>query len=295
MRRSLLVALLLLALTAGSASAAGGGGRSYSPSIAGEVSGFRLAGIEPDGDPLDQVVLQTRLSPSGSLPSMHLIVDSYLENFTPDTTPVLPDLLNPNKTAENLGGFLQGKVLLTDDAGAVVALGSFLAEAFIGDNSNHTVMKLYGTGAGYGGTGSLKGSFILHRDGTLAGTLTGRLTLPDRALRQIASHRNPKVAVFGRKLLTSIINTVTVRPAPMMGKATTGSVGAPLHTGYGTSKGQIQVTPVPPPQSQPQPAPTAQRRLSPWTMAAFAGAIVSFVIAGALWWTNRKTETRAVE
>ncbi|HEX6510280.1 MAG TPA: hypothetical protein VF221_21835, partial [Chloroflexota bacterium] len=247
MIRPLIAGALLFVLTWSTAHAAstrrGNATTPYAPSIRGVVSGFRLAGIEPDGDPLDQVVLQTRLSSSNGLPPIHLIVDSYLENFTPDTTPVLPDLLNPSRTAQNLGGFLQGKVLLTDDAGNVVALGSFLAEAFIGDSSNHTVMRLYGSGTGYSGKGALKGSFILHKDGTLAGTMRGHLTLPAAARRQILQHRNPGVTVFRRTLLNRIIGTVTVRPAPMMGKATTGSVGAPLHTGY--SKPKSQATPSP--------------------------------------------------
>ena len=252
----------------------------YRPAITGVVSGFRLAGLEPDGDPLDQVVLQTQLSPSAGMPRMHLIVDSYLENFKPDTTPILPDLLNPKRTAQNLGGFLQGKVLLTDDAGSVLALGSFLAEAFIGNSSNHAVMKLYGSASGYGGKGALKGSFTLHKNGTLVGALQGTLVLPAAALRQIRRHSNLAPRPFGAGLLKKIISTVTVQPAPMMGKATTGTHGAPLHTGFGTPKATK-------PAAQQPASGGAAHPISPWTIAALLGAALSFIIAAVLWWKGR--------
>lgn len=252
----------------------------YAPAMTGEVSGFRLAGLEPDGDPLDQVVLQTELSRSAGMPRVHLIVDSYLENFKPDTTPILPDLLNPKRTARNLGGFLQGKVLLTDDAGAVLAIGSFLAEAFIGNSANHAVMKLYGSGPGYGGKGALKGNFTLRKDGTLAGALQGTLTLPAAARRQILGHTDQTIHRFGQTLLKSIIGTVSVQPAPMMGKSTTGTSGAPLHTGFGTPKAAKHVA------QQPTSRATT-RQISPWTVAALLGAAVSFLIAAVLWWKGR--------
>jgi hypothetical protein len=252
----------------------------YRPTITGVVSGFRLAGLEPDGDPLDQVVLQTELFPSAGMPRMHLIVDSYLENFKPDTTPILPDLLNPKRTAQNLGGFLQGKVLLTDDAGSVLALGSFLAEAFIGNSSNHAVMKLYGSGSGYGGKGALKGGFTLRKNGSLAGALQGTLSLPAMARRQISRHANQTPHAFGSTLLKKIISTVSVQPAPMMGRATTGTKGAPLHTGFGTPKATKPATPQ-------TTGGGAAHPISPWTVAALLGAAVSFIIAAVLWWKGR--------
>lgn len=239
----------------------------YSPSMTGTVAGYRLAGIEPDGDPLDQVVLQSRLSPSGGAPKVNLIVSSYLENFKPDTTPVLPDLLHPNQTAQNLGGFLQGKALLTDDAGNVLYIGSFLAEAFL-DNSNHAVVRLDGAGNGKGGTASLKGTFRLAKNGALHGTFSGHIALPPAARRQILSHRGAKM-----KPLKDIISVVTVRPAPMMGKATHGTQGAPLHTGFSSGRSS-----------------SSSRGLSPLTVAAGIGAIVSLLLAIALYWRGRATQ-----
>ena len=261
---------LICQLTIGQARAAGGDRAGYAPSVSGEVAGFRLAGIEPDGDPLNQVVLKTRLSPSAGIPAANLIVDAYLENFQPDTTPVLPDLLHPKRTAQNLGGFLQGKALLTDDAGNALYIGSFLAEAFL-DNTNHAVMRLYGSGAAYGSGGSLHGVFQLHKDGLLKGAFTGRLILPAAVRRQLIDQRGARM-----KSLTKIISVVTVKPAPMMGKATTGSPGAPLHTGYG-----------------PAPATPTQRRAASrsiplWSIAAGLGAIICLLLSAVLFWTGRK-------
>jgi hypothetical protein len=284
MIRGILAASLFVALACSipivTVSASASAALRYAPTMAGEVSGFRLAGVEPDGDPLDQVVLQTELSPSAGMPRMHLIVDSYLENFKPDTTPILPDLLNPRHTAQNLGGFLQGKVLLTDDTGTVLALGSFLAEAFIGNSSNHAVMKLYGSGQGYGSTGALKGSFTLHKDGSLVGGLRGTLTLPPAARLHIRRHTDPTMHPFGQKVLKRIIGTVSVQPAPMMGKSTTGTSGAPLRTGFGTPKAAKHVAQQPSSQG-------TNRQISPWTVAALAGAAVSFFFAAVLWWKGK--------
>ncbi len=257
----------------------------YAPRVTGQVAGFRLAGVEPDGDPLDQVALQTTLSPSAGLPALHLIVSAYLENFKADTTPILPDLLHPHRTANNLGGFLQGKALLTDDAGEVLYLGSFLNEAFL-DSSNHTQMRLYGSGAAYGSHGSLQGQFVLRKDGSIKGAFTGHLTLPPAARRQIARHRGATL-----KPLKQIISVVTVRPAPMMGKSSTGSVGAPLKTGFG----QGTPSPVPLAQSTPLPATapaSPSRGISRWTIAAGVGAAVSLLIGVILFAVDRRRQVK---
>ncbi len=257
----------------------------YAPRVTGQVAGFRLAGVEPDGDPLDQVALQTTLSPSAGLPALHLIVSAYLENFKADTAPILPDLLHPHRTANNLGGFLQGKALLTDDAGEVLYLGSFLNEAFL-DSSNHTQMRLYGSGAAYGSHGSLQGQFVLRKDGSIKGAFTGHLTLPPAARRQIARHRGATL-----KPLKQIISVVTVRPAPMMGKSSTGSVGAPLKTGFG----QGTPSPVPLAQSTPLPATapaSPSRGISRWTIAAGVGAAVSLLIGVILFAVDRRRQVK---
>ncbi len=218
---ALLVLLLILPRTVQAA-----GGKPYVIHVQGTVAGFRLAGIEPDGDPLDQVVLDTTLHPYAAVPRVHLIVDTYLENFQPDTTPILPDLLHPNQVAHNLGGFLQGKALITDNAGDVLYLGSFLAEAFL-NNANHAVLTLDGSGPAYGTRVRMAGTFRLRHDGSLSGSFRGHLPLPLAALRQVVSHRNARMGP-----IKAILGTVTVRPHAMVGRATTKSSGVPLHTGF---------------------------------------------------------------
>lgn len=264
----MLMALLLLASHAVAAP--------YAPSFSGQVDGFRLAGIEPDGDPLDQVVLSTTLSPSAGRPRLHLIVNAYLENFKPDTTPILPDLLHPNQTATNLGGFLNGKALITDDAGNLLYVGDFLAEAFL-NNTNHTVMRLYGVKAARGAAGQLKGVFLLKKNGVLAGNLSGSMVIPSAARVQIATHSGARM-----KSVEKIIGLVTVKPHAMMGRSTH-SRSAPLHTGYGKNGSKAPGTG----SSAPTAAPG--RRLSPVTMIAGAGAIACLLAAIVLWLRQRRT------
>jgi hypothetical protein len=244
----------------------------YAPVITGQVDGFRLAGIEPDGDPLDQVVLSTTLRPSGNVPRLHLIVNSYLENFKPDTTPILPDLLHENRTATNLGGFLNGKALITDDAGNLLYVGDFLAEAFL-NNTNHTVMRLSGVYAARGSSAQLKGVFTLKKNGALAGSLTGAIAIPPAARSQIAGNRGATM-----KSVAKIIGLVTVKPHAMMGRSTH-STSAPLHTGY--SKGGKKPSGTP---STPAP----HRPVSPVTVVAGIGAVLCLLAAVALWLRQRR-------
>ncbi|MGI8826383.1 MAG: hypothetical protein ACR2JC_12185 [Chloroflexota bacterium] len=275
MRRWLAGLILLIPVILNAPVSHASGGAAYSPAIRGSVAGYRLAGIEPDGDPLDQVALNTRLSGSARVPSLRLIVNSYLENFKPDTTPILPDLLHPNRTAHNLGGFLQGKVLLTDGAGNVLYIGSFIAEAFL-DNSNRAVMSMDGIGAASGGGARLKGTFYLRKGGSLDGRFTGHISIPRAALRQIAAQRGARM-----KKLQDIMNTVIVKPAAMVGRSTARSQTVPLKTNYGAG-------------ATHSPASTgSSRRLSPITVIAGAGAIVSLLIGLYLFWSERRQTKRA--
>jgi hypothetical protein len=236
----------------------------YRSTFHGNVAGYRLAGIEPDGDPLDQVVLSTTLRPTATTPSLHLIIDSYLENFKPDTTPILPNLLHPNQTATNLGGFLSGKALLTDNAGSILYLGSFVGEAFL-DNSNNAVMTLYGSGPAYGAQGRLRGTFTLHRSGSLNGALSGTLALPAAARRQIAVHNKAGMAP-----LKKIISAVTVKPAYMVGRAVKPSSTAPLRTGFSSTH-----------------AASPSRPLPLTTILSGAGAVFFLALGCVLYWRSR--------
>jgi hypothetical protein len=247
----------------------------YTPAMSGTVVGFRLAGIEPDGDPLYQTVLQTQLSASGGKPSIHLIVDSYLENFQPDTTPVLPDLIHPNQTAQNLGGFLDGKALLTDDAGHILSVGVFLAEAFF-DNSNHAVVEFLPANAPPSAATKLKGTFQLRKNGTLNGSLAGQLKLSSAILYQIKANQGAKM-----RPVKQIIDQVTVHPHPMMGKSTTRSSGVPLHTGFANGKAVHTGY-----QSTPQSA--TGKKISPLTLVAGIGAVVALLLAAFLYWSERR-------
>ncbi|MGH2441930.1 MAG: hypothetical protein ACRDFX_02055 [Chloroflexota bacterium] len=245
------------------ASAAG----SYSPRMSGSVQGYRLSGVEPDGDPLYQVALRTRLSASGSLPALNVIISSYLENFKPDTTPILPDLLHPAQTAHNLGGFLQGKALLTDDAGNVLYIGNFLAEAFL-NNTNHAIITLFGSNTAAGG-GRIKGLFSLNRNrsGGLTGSFQGRLKLSASALSDVARNRGKKM-----KPIKKIISVVSVVPH-YYGTAGKKSSGPPLHTGFATPKVAVSGS-----------------RVSDWTIAAGAGAILALIIAGILFFMEKRQQ-----
>lgn len=262
-RITLLLAILLSLAETVHASGSSG----YVTPVRGTVSGFRLAGIEPDGDPLDQVILNTTISPSGSVPGMHLIVDTYLENFQPDTTPILPDLLHPNQTAHNLGGFLQGKALITDNAGDVLYLGSFLAEAFL-NNDNHAVMTLIGSGAAYGAHARLQGTFTLRHNGSLSGRFREQVTVPAAARAQIAAHRRAHM-----RPIKAIVATVNVQPHAMVGRATTKASGVPLHTGFSR--------------------PSAHRpSRPPWSLIAGGGAVF-FFLASIVLYVRERTAKRS--
>ncbi len=247
----------------------------YGPAMRGEVAGYSLAGVEPDGDPLYRTVLTARLSASAGVPAIHLVVDAYMENFKPDTMPILPDLLHPSRQASSLGGFMQGKALLTDDRGTILAVGSMVAEAFL-DNSNSVVMSFGdpgNVGPARGVKGKLKGRFTLETAGTLHGALSGRLTLSAGARATIRTHRGGKM-----RPVEEIVKAVTVRPHAMVGRATAKSQTVPLRTGFSNARGSGASTA------------TSGRHLSPLTIAAAAGAVLSFLMAGLLYWRGRRLE-----
>jgi hypothetical protein len=155
----------------------------YAPSLHGKVVKFGLSGFEPDFDPIYRVIISATLHDGrkGGLPDAMLVLSAYLENFQPDTTPVLPDLLHPDQTATSLGGFLTGKAALVNAAGHIVYRGSLLAETFL-DNSAHVVLDLDDVKAPATGSPALRlrGVFTLRKDLTLRGWLraVGRPALP---------------------------------------------------------------------------------------------------------------------
>jgi hypothetical protein len=240
----------------------------------GSVQGYALSGVEPDGDPLYRVALQSRLV-GVNMPPVKLIVSSYLENFHPDTTPVLPDLLNPKQEAQNLGGFLEGKVLLTDDAGNTLYLGSFLTEAFL-NNTNHTLMTFYNKSSGYAGGGRIKGSFVFGKQANFVGQLTGTLKLSAAAIADLKAHQGQKM-----KPLKDIIDAVTVTPH-YYGTRGVHSSSPALHTGFGSNG------------STGTPGSSGGgRQISPLTIAAGIGAILSLLAAGWLYLVERRRKATA--
>lgn len=252
----------------------------YNATMKGSLAGYRLAGIEPDGDPLYETVMNTTLAASGNVPRVHLIVNAYLENFKPDTTPILPDLLHPKQQADNLGGFLQGKALITDDAGNVISIGGFIAEAFL-DNSNSAVMTLYSGKSGYGAAGKLEGRFTLNSVSKTAvsirGAFSGTLTLSPAARNRIRENAGAHT-----KPIEQIISQVTVTPHAMVGRATAKSKSVPLRTGFnnsGTKASAVRSTP----QSTGRGV-----HLSMITIVAAIGAVVSFLMAAFLFFSGRR-------
>ena len=65
-------------------------------SLHGKIVQAGLSGFEPDFDRIDRVIIAATLHDTGTaptaLPDSMLVLSTYLENFQPDTTPVLPDL-----------------------------------------------------------------------------------------------------------------------------------------------------------------------------------------------------------
>jgi hypothetical protein len=272
-RRMLLIAGLLFLLTAHTASAAA---PRYSSAVSGRLAGWRLAGVEPDGDPLYQAVMQTVLAPANGLPRLNLIVNTYYEQFKPDTTPILPDLLHKNRQATNLGAFLQGKILLTDDAGNVVSIGSFVSEAFL-NNTNNAVMTLYGGSHGYGAHGSLSGTYqlkVINKQAVhLVGRFSGTLSLSATARKDVVAHRGATM-----KPIKQIISQVTVVPHAMVGRNVSKSKSVPLHTGFSGVKTQKPVFS----------AKSTGTRVSVVTLVSAAGAVICFLLAGILYWRGRR-------
>ncbi|MCA1597441.1 MAG: hypothetical protein LC769_00195 [Chloroflexi bacterium] len=187
----------------------------YAPAVSGSVVRFSLAGVEPDLDPIDRMIISVTLRdtrpPGHALPTGTLILSTYLENFQPQTTPILPDLLNQQRVATNLGGFLQGKAALVTRAGQVAYRGSVLAETFL-DNQVRMIVDLQRVGAS-----------LSEQDVRLAGALTMRkgLTLVGalHALAPLtAAQIAPLRAAPGRSMSwQEVVAGMAVRFPRMMG------------------------------------------------------------------------------
>jgi len=187
----------------------------YAPTVSGSVVRFSLAGVELDLDPIDRMIVSVTLRdtrPAGqALPTETLILSTYLENFQPQTTPILPDLLNQQRVATNLGGFLQGKAALVTRAGRVAYRGSVLAEAFL-DNQLRMIVDLQRVGAPLSEQDvRLASALTMYKNLTMTGALHALAPL---TAAQIA----PLRAAPGRSLSwQEIVAGMAVRFPRMMG------------------------------------------------------------------------------
>ncbi len=201
---------------------------SAAPALSGRVVTFARNGYEPDGDPVDRVVISAGLhnrNGRGGFPDTTLVLSTYLENFQTATMPILPDLLRKDVTATSLGGFMQGKAALVDGAGRVRYRGSVLAEVFL-DNSIHMVADLDPQGMPASAASlRLSGALTLHKDLTLNGAVrVGRALLPAEVAALQVAH--PRAVSW-----LAVVAGLHVRYPRMMGTSGSGVVpGAPTAT-----------------------------------------------------------------
>jgi len=249
----------------------------------GKIVKVDLSGFEPDFDPIDRVVMAVTLHdtrpPALALPDTMLVLSTYLENFQPDTTPVLPDLLHPNQTAQSLGGFMQGKAVLVNAAGQTSYRGSLLAEVFL-DNSAHLIVDIDRISAPDTAPSlRLIGALTLYKDLSVRGTVHAEraLTTAETAALRVPRGHLPS--------WQSVVSGLSVRAPTMMGTAGTagGKRPAQPHSVLGTST---------------QKATTAQRSmlpaLAPVRAAALGIGVVLLIVAALLWRRGVVTE-RAVD
>lgn len=284
-----LIAVLCAALCSplpGAAADSSDGGI-YTPSLHGRAVKFDLSGMEPDFDPIYTVVISATLhdgrsaqaprSTGAVLPDTMLVLSMYLESFQPDTTPVLPDLLHPDATATSLVGFLQGKAVLVNAGGQIVYRGSTLAEIFH-DNSVHTVMTLYGTGANSAAPPlKMSGIYTLYKGGTERGSLQAAAPLPRAALAALVVPRGPSIS------WQSALSGVTISFPKMVGTGGNGSSApstpyAPPAPSAPTAVARVASAPAAHPQASSGPA----------VVPIAVGAAVLLIIVAAGLWARRR-------
>ncbi len=245
--------------------------------LTGKIVKVDLSGFEPDFDPIDRVVMAVTLHdtrpPALALPDTMLVLSTYLENFQPDTTPVLPDLLHPNQTAQSLGGFMQGKAVLVNAAGQTSYRGSLLAEVFL-DNSAHLIVDVDRIGAPDTAPSlRLIGALTLYKDLSVRGTVHAEraLTTAETAALRVPRGHLPS--------WQSVVSGLSVRAPTMMGTAGTagGKRPAQPHSVLGT----------PQQKATQAKATTAQRSalptLAPVRAAVLGIGVVLLIVAALLW------------
>lgn len=234
------------------------GPRSYRLAFTGKAVDFNLSGMEPDFDPLYRVTVSGPLHDlrpaSQALPNSTLVLSAYMEVFQPDTTPILPDLIQPDQTASDLAGFLSGKAALVNAGGHVAYRGSLLAEIFA-DNTEHLLVDLYPVGTGPDATAiRVQGVIDLEKGGGEHGTLRALRPLA-RAALSVPRGRQPS--------WRSVIAELGVRVPAMVGSAGSGQ--------------RSSTAPAPPPALQP--AHRASGGIPPYVPRVAFGCAMVFMVA----------------
>ena len=196
----------------------------YAPTLRGHVVQFALHGFEPDFDPIYGIVLVLTLHDARpaplALPDATLLLDLYLEQFQPDTTPILPDLLHPNQAASNLAAFMQGQAVLLNRGGHVADQGDALAEVFASSQVHVVLLNMQPPGASASApTLRLQGVMTLYKGGTQTGRLQA-LAPPPRADLAVPRGRMP--------IWQQIVAGLRVALPPMRGTAGNGSGARPV-------------------------------------------------------------------
>jgi hypothetical protein len=158
-----------------------------------------FAGMEPDFDILSRVVVEGKVHSKGS-PPMTLILDAYIENFQQETQPVLPDLIEPNRSLHyQLGGFFSGDAVILGAEKSILYKGALYIEALIPNSCriarcakstpepNHMLLyQVDGQGDAKGSYFNLRGKFDLYSNFAIKGTLWGQTKATPSSTHAIA-------------------------------------------------------------------------------------------------------------
>jgi len=264
-------------------------------SLHGRVVTFARNGYEPDGDPVDRVIIAARLHDRGhipvTLPDTTLVLSTYLENFQTVNVPILPDLLQKDVTATSLGGFMQGKAALVDDAGHVRYKGGVLAETFF-DNTVHMVADMDPQGLP-AAVPSLRLSGIFALSGNKANPrVDGSLRLS----RSLSSSERVALYVARPRPISwqAVVATMHVRYPRMMGTggaAQLPSTASALQAATPTAASRQARAPVasgPVRHNGPRTL-TLRQEDGGWPIAPLGGVAVALLalVGGGLWWRRR--------
>ena len=190
-------------------------------SFTGNIIYFNPAGFEPDFDLLERVIIQTTVR-SPHTPPMTLILDAYLENFQPDTTPILPDLIHPKvQVSTTLGGFFTGQAVIVGPSGKILYSGAMYAEAFLTPRGiQHMIVRLGGQGPAEGGYMNLDSVFHAYKSSKVAGSLYGNVKIPPKAMIALRAPGNRKLS------LKQILKDFNVQKPAQKGTAGNGQPGS---------------------------------------------------------------------